>query len=101
MSEYLTVRADPLQKRHLQPTSEAAARKLRSRLPGTIMKRMSALGRLLILVPGGMLPVETSSAATTAAQITVSGTTDATTVATVVRQTPGPALTVATSPPNF
>jgi hypothetical protein len=65
------------------------------------MKRMSALARFLILVPGGMLLVEKSSAATTAAQITVSGTTDATTVATVVRQTAGPALTVATSPANF
>lgn len=65
------------------------------------MKRMSALGRLLILVPGGMLPLEPSSAATTAAQIAVSGTTDATTVAAVVRQTAGPALTVATSPANF
>jgi hypothetical protein len=62
---------------------------------------MSALGRLLILVPGGLLPVETSCAATTAAQITVIGTTNEETVATVLRQTAGPALTVATSPANF
>jgi hypothetical protein len=65
------------------------------------MKRMSALGRILILLPGGMLPLESSSAATMAAQIAVSGTTDATTVATVLRQTAGAALTVATSPANF
>lgn len=45
--------------------------------------------------------MEMSSAVTMAAQVSVSGTTDATTLATVLRQTAGPVLEVGTSPANL
>lgn len=45
--------------------------------------------------------VASGHADTFAAKVTVTGTTDATTFATVVQQTTGPTLTVATSPANF
>ena len=57
--------------------------------------------KTIVLAVALLVPGVSALAATLAAKVSVTGTDNATTVATVLRQTAGPALEVATSPSNF